>query len=367
MTKEIDTGVFLPVGRHGWVHSVNAPETEDASYARVLRVVQAAESVGFDFVLSPSIWRGRKGPSQHWGNVLESLTTSAALLQATAQIKVYSTAHMTVFPPATIAKMVATMDQIAPGRAGLNVVTGPSYLDLAHIGLWNDDLAHDERYDMGDEWISVVKRLWTEEVVDHKGKFFETVEGTMGPKPTVMPRLINAGASPRGFRFAAENCDVAFISAGDDPAAIETARRGKQIARDLGRDSFATYGVVSLIPAATDEEAAAKLDHFNAGVDLECLDDIEAGYSQNRSRAALSDASTSLSGGVERSCVLPGTMVGSYETLARRLATSIIEGDLDGLMVMVPDYVEDLDGLARNTFPLLPDLGIHHRVAVQPG
>ena len=39
--------------------------------------------MGFDFVLSPGIWRGRKGPSEHWTRSLESLTTTAALLQAT--------------------------------------------------------------------------------------------------------------------------------------------------------------------------------------------------------------------------------------------------------------------------------------------
>ncbi len=41
-----------------------------------------------------------------------------------------TTAHMTVYPPATIAKMITTLDQIGPGRVGLNLVTGASYLDL---------------------------------------------------------------------------------------------------------------------------------------------------------------------------------------------------------------------------------------------
>jgi pyrimidine oxygenase len=50
--------------------------------------------------------------------------------------------------------------------------------------------------------------------------------------------------------------------------------------------------------------------------------------------------------------------VGSYETLARRLATSVIECDLDGLMITVPDYVVDLEAVAKKTMPLMAEYGV---------
>ena len=187
MTKMIDTGVFIPVGNHGWIHSINSPAVEDGSFKRVLEVTKGAEALGFDFVLSPAIWRGRKGPSRHWMDSLKLLITTSALLQATDRIAVYATVHMTVYHPSIVAKMVMTLDQIGPGRIGLNLVTGSSYLDLAHVGLWRDGLSHDERYDLGDEWITVLKRLCTEQVVVHKGKFFELNEATLGPKPSRLP------------------------------------------------------------------------------------------------------------------------------------------------------------------------------------
>ncbi len=109
MTRTIDTGVFIPVGNHGWIHSVNSPAVEDGSYKRNLEITKHAEALGFDFVLSPAIWRGRKGPSEHWMRALESLTLSAALLEATSRIGVFATLHMTVYPPAIIAKMAATL------------------------------------------------------------------------------------------------------------------------------------------------------------------------------------------------------------------------------------------------------------------
>lgn len=365
MQKTIDTGVFIPVGNHGWIHSVNSPAVETGSYQRVLDVVLGAESLGFDFVLSPAIWRGRKGPSRHWMDSLESLTTSAALLQATTRIAVYSTVHVTVYPPPTIAKMIATLDQIGPGRVGLNLVTGSSYLDLAHLGLWRDGLDHDERYDLADEWISLVKRLWSDEIVTHQGKFFQTNEATMGPKPSRRPQLVNAGASPRGFRFAAENCDVAFITAGDDPKMIASGKRCKETAREMNKTDLKTFGLITVIPGATDEEAQARMDHFNAGVDSECLADIAAGYEQNPSAKVLSDASLALIGGEKRSSVMPGELVGSYETLARRLSTTVIESELDGVMLIVPDYVQDLKDVATKIFPLMEEYGVKTRAGAQ--
>jgi len=357
MSKSIGAGVFIPAGRNGWIHSMNTPYTP-GTYEHVREVVQLAERVGFDFVLSPAIWRGRKGPSRHWMDSLESFTTTAALLEATSRISVYSTVHMTVYPPATIAKMMSSLDQIAPGRVGLNLVTGSSYLDLAHLGLWNDDLDHDERYDMADEWVSLVKKLWTEEVVDHQGKYFQTMEATMGPKPSRVPPLVNAGASGRGFRFAAENCDVAFIVASDDEKSIETGRRVKKAAEEMGKPDLQTYGLITLIPGETDQEAQARLDHFNEGVDAVALADVAAGYEQNKDFKKLSDSSLALTGGEKMSSTMPGELVGSYETLARRLATTINDGQLDGVLLVVPDYIADLDAIGTRTMPLLAEHGI---------
>lgn len=359
MSRTIETGVFIPIGNHGWIHSTNAPPAETGTYARLLEVVQGAEALGFDFVLSPSIWRGRKGPSKHWTSALESVTATAGLLQATSRIKIFSTVHMTVFPPATIAKKIQTLDQIAPGRVGLNLVTGSSYLDLASVGLWNDDLDHDERYDMADEWIEVVKKFWTEDVVTHKGKFFETADALMGPTVSKMPSLVNAGSSVRGFRFAAQNCNFALMGANDSPEGIAVALRCRETANELGKPDFKTYALAHLIPGETDEDAQAQMDHYDAGVDLECLADIAAGYAQNRSQAQLAADHASLAGGEKKSATPPGSFVGSYETLARRLANLVKEADLDGLMITVPDFVVDLDAVAKKTLPLMAEFGVN--------
>lgn len=355
MGINIDTGVFIPIGRHGWVHSVNAPEAETGTYERLLKVVRGAEALGFDFVLSPALWRGLKGPSRHWMDSLESITASAALLQATERIKVFATLHVTVFPPAVIAKQAYTLDQIGPGRVGLNLVTGGSVLDLAQAGLWDDSLDHDRRYDMASEWTKVVKRLWNEDIVTHKGEFFETMDAT-GTRPSISPTLVNAGASPRGLRFAAEDCDIAFIPASN----VEVARRARQFAREANNPNFKLYGLTTFVAGETDAEAQARMDYFNAGVDIEALDDIAAGYEQNRSKALLGPGTLGRAGGVERKpiAIPQGALVGSYENLARRVATMVLEAELDGILVRVPDFVVDLKAIATRTLPLMAEYGV---------
>ena len=180
----------------------------------------------------------------------------------------------------------------------------------------------------------------------------------MGPKPSQVPPLINAGASPRGFKFAAQNCDSAFMMASDDEKSIAAARQAKQIAQDLGKPELKTFGLVTVIPGETDQEAQALLDHFNEGVDSVALDDVAAGYEQNKDFKKLSDSSLSLIGGAKRSSTMPGELVGSHETLARRLATTINEGQLDGVLLVVPDYIKDLEAVATRTLPLLAEYGI---------
>jgi pyrimidine oxygenase len=287
---------------------------------------------------------------------LESVTTSAALLQATERIGVFSTIHMTIYQPAIIAKMMATLDQIGPGRVGLNLATGSSYLDLAHVGLWRHDLNHDERYDLADEWVHVVKRLWTEAVVTHKGKFFELKEATMGPKPSRPPPLANAGASGRGFRFAVENCDIAFINSGDTPKHIEAGKQARAAARTMNKPDLKIYGLVKLIPDETDEEAQRRLDYFNAGVDVDCIEDIARGYNLNPNIDQVSALSKRYSGGERNSISDP--LVGSYDTLARRMAKIVLDSDLDGIILIVPDYVKDLQAIAKTTFVKMKEHGV---------
>lgn len=358
--KAAEVGVFIPVGNNGWVASVNAPPTP-GSYEHNLAVTRLAERMGFDFALSMAKWRGYGGPSRHWDFTLESLTTMAALAQATSTINIWGTVHMMIFPPAIIAKMVATIDQISRGRVGLNLVSGSNPHDLGQLGLWKP-LDHAGRYELADEWIKIVKRLWTEERVDHKGKFYELIDCMSNPKPSKPPTLICAGASDRGFQFTIDNCNASFFTASDDETSIARGKRAKELAAKAGKPDFKSYGLFTLIPGETDAEAQARLDHFDAGVDREALATQAAEYSSDVSAKQNFAAQYFIDQGARVSSVLGGAMTGSAETLARRVAKTTIEAELDGITLIVPDFIEDLRFIGERVLPLMEEFGVSTKV-----
>jgi alkanesulfonate monooxygenase SsuD/methylene tetrahydromethanopterin reductase-like flavin-dependent oxidoreductase (luciferase family) len=107
------------------------------------------------------------------------------------------------------------IDHISNGRSILNIVTGWNKPEIDMFGV--EMLPHGDRYDMAEEWLTIVKRLWTEdEEFDHEGKFYKIAKGYLQPKPiqAPYPAVMNAGGSERGRHFAAKYCDLVFTALG---------------------------------------------------------------------------------------------------------------------------------------------------------
>jgi pyrimidine oxygenase len=353
-----ELGVFLPVGNGGWITSTTSPQLP-ATYEYNRDVTLLAEDLGFDFALSMAKWRGYGGPSQHWDVTLESLSTTAALAEATSRIGVWATLHTMVFHPAVVAKMAAVIDAVSGGRFGINLVAGSNPYDQGQFGLWKD-LDHEERYELAEEWITVARRLWTEPRVDFAGKHFTLEDCVSNPKPKQVPPIICAAGSDTGFRFTVTHCNGNLLAGSDDPAHIARARRAKQIAAELGRPEFKTYGLFTLVPGDTDEEAQARVEHYNSGVDLVALEQQAFEYSNDTRAAGQNTAAKSfIQLHADALAVSKSALVGSPETIARRLATSVREGQLDGICVIVPDFIDDLRILGEEIAPRLAKYGVH--------
>ena len=72
---------------------------------------------------------------------------------------------------------------------------------------------HERRYDLGQEWIDLVTRIWREkDPFDFEGEFFQTKGTILDPKPVSgeRPMLVAAGTSGRGREFAVLNADMLF-------------------------------------------------------------------------------------------------------------------------------------------------------------
>jgi pyrimidine oxygenase len=99
-------------------------------------IVQKAEKYGFDFALSMIKVRGYGGVTKYWDYNLESFTLMAGLAAVTKKIKLFASTPILLLPPAIVARMGVTIDSIAPGRFGINIVTGWQTAEYDQMGMW---------------------------------------------------------------------------------------------------------------------------------------------------------------------------------------------------------------------------------------
>src|SRR5678815_3759554 len=121
--------------------------------------------------------------------------------------------------PTLAARKAATLDRISGGRVSLHIITGGSDLDQGRDG---DFVDHDTRYRRTDEYLTVMRRMWTEErPFDHAGEFYRVIKAASDVKPLQRPSipLYFGGASEAARRIGARHCDV-YMLWGEPLAAI---------------------------------------------------------------------------------------------------------------------------------------------------
>ena len=140
---------------------------------------------------------------------------------------------------------------------------------------------HESRYDYAQEWIDVIKMIWSDkEDFDFEGQYLK-MKGIRGkPKPYggTRPVIMNAGASPVGQAFAIRNCDAFFLQA-SRTSLDETAQRvasAKAQAKEQGRElGVYTVGVITCRPTKKEAE-----DYYHYSIvehaDWRAVDDILA-------------------------------------------------------------------------------------------
>ena len=138
---------------------------------------------------------------------LEPLILLAAVAGATQKIRIGTSVLLPgLRHPALLAKIVATLDFISNGRLTIGVGFGSRENDFTAV-----EVPFEGRGSRAVECIQLMKRLWTEEKVTHKGRFFNVQNLTLGPRPIQQPHppiftggsaeiaLKRAGAWANGF------------------------------------------------------------------------------------------------------------------------------------------------------------------------
>ena len=95
-------------------------------------------------------------------------------------------------PPAIVARMAATIDDISGGRFGINLVTGWQKAEYSQMGLWPGEAHFHNRYEYLAEYTQILRELWATGHCDFKGKFFQMDHCVLSPRPRAQVKLICA-------------------------------------------------------------------------------------------------------------------------------------------------------------------------------
>jgi pyrimidine oxygenase len=346
VTGAREYGVFLPNASGGWLISTTAPYPP-ADYAYNREIARLAEASGLDFVMAMAKWRGFGGETDHWGETIESMTMMAGIAEATDRVKIWATVHANMQHPAFAAKVFTTLQQISGGRAGMNIVNGSYADEFEQMGLWNPDLSKAARYRMTAEWCSLVQRLWSEPSVTHSGEFFTLDDCQSRPHPATKPEIISAGTSADARAFQAEHVDGAFLGADTLEAMRDSSRDVHERAAALGR-SVKTYSMLTVVLGETDADAERRAREYGEGLDRVALANMRRSWGMPEERAL-----AWAEGADGEQAFQTVYVTGGADRVADHIAGLVSTAELDGLMLIFPDYLADLPVFADAVLPQL--------------
>jgi FMNH2-dependent dimethyl sulfone monooxygenase len=190
-------------------HLGTTPPGIDTSYRFAAEVLQRAERWGFETTLVAA---------RHLGPDLDAWTLASALAAGTNSIEIMVAVHPGIMLPQMVARMGASLDRISGGRFAVNVVNGwyRDEFDIFGTGGWA--ATPDERYRRMDEFVQVIKGLWTAEQLSFEGGCYRLQQASLPLKPLRQPHppIYTASRSAEGKETIARHCDYWFVPDADN-------------------------------------------------------------------------------------------------------------------------------------------------------
>jgi len=159
--------------------------------------------------------------------------------------------------PTLAARSLATLDQVSDGRLAVHIISGGDDADQRRDG---DFLNKDERYARTDEYVGILKDLWTSQAsLDHEGKFYRFENAATAVRCAQTPHIpiYFGGASKAAIEVSTKHADV-FALWGETHAQVkEITARVRAAAAARGRNIRFSLSFRPIL-AATEEQAWAR-------------------------------------------------------------------------------------------------------------
>ncbi|MDQ8732726.1 LLM class flavin-dependent oxidoreductase [Bradyrhizobium sp. LHD-71] len=209
-----------------------------------------------------------------------------AMAAVTANLGFGVTCNLVYEQPFLFARRMSTLDHLTGGRIAWNIVTG--YLDsAARANGLAEQARHDDRYDLADEYMSLVYKLWEGSwddgavlqdraagvyadpskvrAIHHRGAQYQVdAMHLCAPSPQRTPVLYQAGSSARGRRFAASHAECVFVNGQQKEGVRRIVDDIRAQAVQLGRRACDVKAFLggTLVLGRTEKEAKEKFEDY---------------------------------------------------------------------------------------------------------
>jgi F420-dependent oxidoreductase-like protein len=226
-----------------------------------------AEDLGFDGAWGFDHFQPMYGEGP--GECFEGMTTLAALAGQTSRIRLgLLVTGVTYRHPSVLAAQAVTVDHASHGR--LELAVGAAWFDPEHQALGIDFPPTGERFDLLEDALEIMTRLFTGERVSYDGRRLRLADAQMRPTPVQEPRppiWIGGSGPKRTMPIVARWADMwhTFASPASYP---EQSARLDRLAEDAGRDPAAIGRAASLSLSSPVDDVRREVDAWrDAGID----------------------------------------------------------------------------------------------------
>jgi probable F420-dependent oxidoreductase len=190
-------------------------------------------------------------------NVIDPLETLTFLAGNTDKISLGTCViDMLFHNPVVLARRFATLDMLSHGRviAGLGIGWSKDEYEVSGV-------PYKHRGERANEFLQLLKRIWTDEVVEFKGQFYSIPSSKIGPKPMQKPHppILLGGFSPNTFLRIVNYADGWLPVAGFGPLEqLEQTINGlRESARKANRDPSKIRIFVLTYPNVLDSSSSS--------------------------------------------------------------------------------------------------------------
>ncbi|MBD2457801.1 LLM class flavin-dependent oxidoreductase [Nostoc sp. FACHB-87] len=302
-------GIWSPVCG-GWLRVVN--HEANVSTQDLVKLAVEADKLGYDFYYIPEHYLNAiHGPKYH---VADGWITAALASLNTKNIKIVAAVQPGFKLPAVVANVSANIqNQLSNGRFALSGIAGWWKLEVESYGdVW---LPHSERYARLEEYIDVIKGLWTVDDFNYVGKYYTIENGIITDKPTPKPPIFIAGESDRAINLAARHGDYLFINADEPEKTAALVQKVKKLAiARYGRNIRVAMSAFAIVREHT-AEAEARLAAIYRSADQQQIKYFQEQIDPN----VVAHNKLDISQTIEANLGLSAQLVGDRYTIIQRL------------------------------------------------